>query len=123
MKIRTITLGINLPDLFTARPFQAAGAFIAAARDAFIQAGIEVQTTRLALQPFGDLAGQRSLAEIVALAESIQRACAENEIDYVSLGTIHPETSRRLIPMIPDILAAADRCFLSVTVAQRETGI
>jgi uncharacterized protein (UPF0210 family) len=123
MKIRTITLGTNLRIPLPAGLLPWIQGFMEAARRAFAEAGFEVQTVRLTTQPFAGLLDGQRPQDAVAIARTLENACLDHGVDYLSLGTIHPASGRHLIPLVPEILAATRRSFLSVTVATAEAGI
>lgn len=120
MKIRAITLGANIQLPLRRRALAPAADFIRAGRAAFERAGFEVQTTRLATQPLGDLLdGQDPVPSAIA----VEQACLDHGIEYISLGTVRPESARHLLPIVSELIAATERTFLSVSVASREAGI
>jgi len=123
MRIRAITLGLNLQLPLQRAVVASAAHFLTVGRQAFEEAGFAVQTTRLATQPLADLLGDRPIHEAVAVATAIERACNQEGIEYISLGTLIPEAARELLPLIPDIIAATEMCFLSTMVASRAAGI
>lgn len=123
MKIRAITLGVNLEIPFRPTALAPAGDFMRAAKEAFEDSGFEIQTTRLATQPLEQLWGAPAGQDAIPTAAALEQACLDHGIDYVSLGTVLSKPGRQLIPIIPDVIAATERCFLSVSVASREAGI
>jgi uncharacterized protein len=123
MKIRTITVGLNLELPLEEKSIAATGVFMQRAKQAFEDAGFEVQTTRLTIQPLSDLLAERDQDDSVTIAKDLETACLKHAIEYVCLGTIFPDQSEILIERVPDILAATERCFISVTVATPKMGI
>jgi len=111
VRIRSITFFVNPAYPLEDSKLELAGDFLHATRPAFIDAGFEVQSARLATVPFPHLlAGQEH--ELVHLAQRLEKAAVEQGYDYVSLGPALPE-QLETYPMIPDALAGADRVFLS----------
>src|ERR1051326_1578655 len=84
VKIRAVTLGLDLPKPeVTDEPFKTAGHFLKAARDAFTQAGLEVQTSRVA---GADLSRpDKGLGEWAARTEAAAKA---NGVEFLSLGRL-----------------------------------
>jgi hypothetical protein len=110
VKIRAVTLGLDLPIPEVARqPFADAGRFLTSARDAFEQAGIEVQTLRLA---GADLPSgvPPNLGQWASQTESAAR---DSGIEYLSFGRL-PSTAHTFVAehMAP-IMAAGQIGFFS----------
>ena len=120
MKIRAITLGANIQLPVQSGALVPRAHFLRAGRQAFEDAGFEVQTTRLATQPLGDLLDGR---DPVSMGIALEQTCRDDGIEYISLGTIRPGTDRHLIPIVPEVVAATERSFVSVSVSSRSTGI
>lgn len=114
MKIRAVTLGLDLaaPDV-SATAFGVAAEFLRTARQAFSDAGIEVQTTRAAgpdLARTLERVGQDGFARWAAETE---RAAADAGIDYLSLGRL-PVTAHTVVErQVADIVAAGETGFVS----------
>ena len=106
MKIRAVTLGLDLPSPeVDEAPFRAAGTFLDAARAAFGAAGVEVQTARLA-----GAAPREVTPEWGAATETAARS---HGIEYLSFGRL-PSTSHDFVAnQMADILAAGDIVFFS----------
>jgi uncharacterized protein (UPF0210 family) len=115
VKVRAVTLGVELPvpDVVAA-PFERAAAFLRDAGRAFADAGVDVQTRRLAgpdlslqLGTIVDGPGFRGWA-----AES-ERVARDSGIDYLSLGRL-PATATRLVEReLASTLAEGEIGFLS----------
>ncbi len=121
MKIRSITCFIN-PDwpLDQVRLKRAAG-FIQAARSAFLEAGYEVQTTRLASVPFFTLLNQ-DVSKGVEFAATLEDVAREVGFDYVSIGTVFPDQMAGY-SIIPEILEKTSSVFASGVITHPEKGI
>ena len=65
MRIRSVTIGANVSYPVEAGPFRAFGQFAARARALFEDAGLEVQTVRLATQPFPEILREEGPAATV----------------------------------------------------------
>ncbi len=109
MKIRSVTLGNNLTWPLSAGEFAKAARFFARARQVFGDAGVEVQTTRLATQPFRTMP-----VATVEVARRIEQACAQDEIGYCSLGPAPLDAA-----LLGDVIAGTSVVFCSVETAQQ----
>jgi uncharacterized protein (UPF0210 family) len=112
VKIRSITAFETTGDRPRPAVLAEAGKFLQAARRVMVDLGVEVQTIRLALEL--DTAGLASLPEV---ARDVEEACVEVGIEYVSLGLV---PTRRL-SLVPDVIAATGRVFVSTPVATGRT--
>lgn len=114
MKIRSITLMMNpkwpldLPEL------RKAGLFIQGARQAFTEAGYEVQTARLATTPFSVLLGEAGISDgsLVRLSREIEAVGAELGLAYIALGPAQADLPGSYAA-IPDAVAATQNVFFS----------
>ena len=110
MKIRSITC------FFDPRSPQAYAGLDKLARLAqegqalYNQAGIEVQTTRLATVPFLFLLHGQNPGELVELAQSLESAAGQAGYDYLSLGPALPD-SLPSYDLIPKALEATQSTF------------
>jgi len=93
MKIRAITFGAGLHEREPgARLIPALGHAARAARAAYADIGVEVQTIRLATPPLPQLlAAPGAEADPVRLALALEAQCAEAEIGYCALGPVPAE--------------------------------
>ncbi|MGD2105088.1 MAG: DUF711 family protein, partial [Anaerolineae bacterium] len=126
MRIRSVTLGIDAtypldPDLF-----RALGAFQEEARIRFQEAGLEVQTVRLATQPFPTVLQDEGPRAAAPFAEALEAACEANGIDYCSIGPVlatEPDADVDFIGEIPEVIRRTEAGFASVLVADPGAGI
>jgi uncharacterized protein len=113
VKIRAVTLGLELPlpEVVDA-PFIQAGRFLASARQAFADAGIEVQTTRVAGPDLGAALPKlgEELATWAAATEAVARASG---VEYLSLGRLPASAHAVVAGQVAPILAAGDIAFFS----------
>ncbi len=120
MKIRAITVGFNVAMPSLARKMESVGRFIALTKKAFQDAGYEVQTTRIATQPWAEYipaADKRTLRGKIQIFEDL---CQNNGIDFCSIGTAYkPEETDQ----VADILASTEIVSCSATIAARRTGL
>ncbi|MBV8086836.1 MAG: DUF711 family protein [Chloroflexi bacterium] len=107
MKVRSVSLGNNITWPLSAGEFAKAARFFGRAKQLFADAGMEVQTVRLATQPL-----ETMRAPAVQLGQAVERMCAEAEIGYCSLGPAPAEPS-----LITDLIGATQTVFTSLTVA------
>lgn len=108
VKIRAVTLGLDLPSDVVAAPFADAGRFLRAASDAFAARELDVQTTRVAGPPLEKL--NVSISDWAARTEAAAR---DNGISYLSLGRIPAANDRFVEEQLADVLAAGEIVFLS----------
>ncbi len=100
--------------------------FLHAARRMLEDAGLEVQTIRLATPPFTEVLGDPAATQVVELAQALEALCIEQGIDYISIGPLladRPDTLLSPIYRLPDVFAATERIFATVGVAAAGRGI
>ena len=142
MNIRSLTGFLALADPIPHSAFQRLSDLVGAARVEFAQAGLPIQTARVATQPISEIAPH----DLTRFARDLQAACTAHGIDYASLGAVaadpgslspggstppgearRSETASRapldLIEEIPSALRATEDIFASVQIATRENGI
>lgn len=112
MKIRSITSFIHPGWPLREADVKQAGAFSAAARQAFAQAGFTVQSTRLATVPFPEIMPELTQANLNRLAQQFEKLIRELDFEYVSLGPALPETPQAY-GLIPGMLAETENIFVS----------
>jgi uncharacterized protein len=118
VKIRAVTLGLDLPlPEVSDAPFVAAASFLTTARHAFAEAGIEVQTTRVAGPDLGSRLPEVRTA-LTAWATATEAAARSNGVEFLSLGRLpasaHEVVAERLAP----ILAAGEIAFFSADLVE-----
>lgn len=109
-KIRSITYFDNTPT----------GKNVQFAKDAFHAAGIDVQSARLATEPFPTLV---EAGEAPTFAKSLMNESAEAGFDYVSLGPVRFVDSSDYIQVIPQIFSTIQNVFATVEIANADDGI
>jgi len=112
MKIRSITCFINPSYPLNGQRLKVAGEFLQIARPAFIDAGYEVQSARLASVPFPRLLPHLNAGTLSNLAQQFETAGAELGFAYTSLGPALPEMPDSY-GLIPAALAATQNAFFS----------
>jgi uncharacterized protein (UPF0210 family) len=123
MKLRTLTVFIDPGWPVLEERIAAAGQFAAGAKAAFEEAGLEVQTIRLATPPFPELLGPDNATQAVQLAQDLEAAAFVTGIEFISLGPVGPEGDAAFVEIIPDIAAATQTVFTAQSVAQPAGGI
>ncbi len=112
MKIRSITCFLDPAYPLDGKVLRAAGEFLRIAEPAFIEAGYEVQSARLATVPFTNLLPDQKLGELAKLAQELEVAAAELGYEYISLGPALP-SQLESYTSIPVALAATQNAFFS----------
>jgi uncharacterized protein (UPF0210 family) len=102
--------------------FQAAGALLKAARQAFEAEGYEVQTTRVASVSFAKILGPDSIGLTLRMVKKVSDAIAAHGIDYASMGPALRDVPESY-EMIPDAIAGSKNVFFSGEMASSERGI
>jgi hypothetical protein len=126
MRIRSVTLGTDVGYPLDTDGFGRFEAFQRQARMRFEQAGLEVQTVRLATQPFPDVLRDEGPAGAAPFAQALEAACQAHGIDYCSVGpVVATELASELsyIGAIPELIRATKAAFASVLVAEQGAGI
>ncbi|MDQ6672162.1 MAG: DUF711 family protein [Chloroflexota bacterium] len=114
MKIRAVTLGLDLPTprAFTV-PFVDAARFLSAATGAFQAHGLEVQTTRIAGPDLGASLGAHGADWLVGWASETEIAARAAGIDFLSLGRLPSSAHALVAAHVAPILAAGEIAFVS----------
>jgi hypothetical protein len=89
-----------------------AGEFLQVAQPAFVEAGYEVQSSRLATVPFTNLLQDCKTGELTRLAQELETAAGELGYAYICLGPALP-SELESYPTIPEALAATQNVFFS----------
>jgi uncharacterized protein len=112
MKIRSITCFLDPSYPLDKQRLKTAGQFLQIAQPEFIEAGYEVQSTRLATVPFSRLLPDGKPGELARLAQNLEAVAADLGYAYVSLGPALPGLPQSYAS-IPDALAATQNAFFS----------
>jgi hypothetical protein len=126
MRIRSVTIGTRVGYPLDDRLFQELERFQIQARRRFEGAGLEVQTVRLATEPFPTVLRDHGPAEAVPFAQALESMCQAHGIDYCSIGpvvTTELGTELAYVDAIPDVIRGTASAFGSVLVADRDSGI
>jgi uncharacterized protein (UPF0210 family) len=114
VKIRSICVGINATWPLDADAVTQAGAFLALAAARFADAGIEVQTTRIATSPFAEIGPLDDAGWVVPFALALEAACQAVEVGFTSIGPVRwgslgPEAGQRYAAALGDALVATQQ--------------
>jgi hypothetical protein len=122
MKIRAITVGIEPEIPLDVHKIAVAGQFAARLRRAYEEAGIPVQTVRLATPPFPCFLGSKTTVEIIAFARELQECCREHGIDYCALGPINPQDDREksFLALLPSLITETEVVFAGAILGEQE---
>ena len=112
MKIRSITCFLDPSYPLNEHKLKRAGEFLQIAQPAFVEAGYEVQSARLAIVPFAYLLPDLKPDALVNLAQQLEAAALDLGYAYVSLGPAFPEQPESY-GLIPEALAATQNAFFS----------
>jgi uncharacterized protein (UPF0210 family) len=126
MKVRSVTCFAPLTYPLDKGDTAAMVRFLHSARRMLEDAGLEVQTLRLAAPPFTEVLGDPAAAQVGDLAQALEALCVEQGIDYVSIGPLladQPDTLLAPIYRLPDVFASTERIFATVAVAGAGRGI
>ncbi len=126
MRIRSVTIGVSVSYPPIAGLSQTLELFQHQARIRFTEAGLEVQTVRLATQPFPAILSGQGPDQATPLAQALEERCRAQGVDYVSIGparAVRPEDDLAYIEVVPEIIRRTESVFVSVLVASRDSGI
>jgi uncharacterized protein len=112
MRIRSITCFIDPSYPIDPEKLKFAGDFIKLARSAFIENGYEVQSTRLASVPFGQLIPNMKPGTLARFASELESAAADLGFAYVSLGPALPD-QQSSYQSIPEAIAETQNTFFA----------
>ena len=121
MKIRSITYFFNPGWPVEESKMQAAGDFLSEAKQAYENAGYEVQTTRLATTPFSRMPGRR-IEKTPCYAQTMENMLAQIDVAYASLGPAFPDVPGSF-EIIPEAIAQTQNIFFSGMMADSRNGV
>jgi uncharacterized protein (UPF0210 family) len=121
LKIRSITYLCDPQYPMDAGCIESARAFVTKARQAFVCAGYEVQTARMATIPFPHLLPDLRPETAIPYAQALEQMAAEAGCSYVSLGPALPEALDSYA-LIPQVLAHTENVFFSGVIAAPGAG-
>ena len=112
MKIRSITFFIDPAYPLDEQKLKIAGEFLKVAQPAYITAGYEVQSARLATVPFTHLVPDHKAGTLVRMTQALEAAAMQLGYAYISLGPAMPGVPKSYAS-IPAALAASTSVFFS----------
>jgi uncharacterized protein (UPF0210 family) len=124
MEIRSVTIGTNASYPIDVGDFHVFGQFQERARTLVQDAGLAIQTVRLATQPFPEVL--QAPAEAAPFARELEKLCQSHGIDYCSIGTVaaaRSEDHLDYIDAIPGVIRQTEMTFASALVATPDSGI
>ena len=114
MKIRAITLGLELPGpRVEPGPLHRAAEFLNDAREAFRAAGLEVQTTRIAGPALEPTLSRMDGEAFAAWAAETEDTARSTGIDYLSLGRVPGDRADVVERLVAPVLATGEVASLS----------
>ena len=122
MKIRSITYFCNPEYPLNEKVLRKAGRFLSKAKSAYVAAGYEVQTVRLATIPFPKLLGAENIDKLPEYTSQIADIAQQLNIGYVSLGHALPEMLHSY-EVIPDAIFVSKNVFFSGVMADTTRGL
>ncbi len=126
MRIRSVTLGTDVSYPFSPDRMERFGAFQRHARQRFADVGLEVQTVRLATQPFPSILHEVGPKAALSFAQDLEMACQDHGIDYCSIGPVLATdrgSDLSYIGAIPNVIRSTEAAFASVLVAAQGAGV
>jgi hypothetical protein len=119
MKIRSITCFYDPGASGAGDMLDMLGGFSERAVQFFGEAGIEVQSRRLATIPFAEMCPSGCLESGVLLAKKLEEKALSRGFAYVSMGPALPENPESYA-MIPEMLAETSSVFFSANLLQKD---
>jgi hypothetical protein len=115
MKIRAITIGVEPGRPLNVRQIAAAGAFAQQLKTRYEEAGVPVQTVRLATPPFPTYLSDATHEAVLRFARDLEHCSREHGIDYCALGPVNPgvEAEKRFLDGLPALIAGTEAVFVS----------
>lgn len=116
MKIRTITGGVSINLPLKEKKINRIADFLHSAKEEFEKRGFEVQTLRIATQPWENYFENRQ--QIYEVIDNLQNIVLKNNLNFFNLGTTY---GLKNIEMIYDFLKRTTNAFSTVTLANSKT--
>lgn len=120
MKIRSITYFCNPGYPLKENVLREAGDFLSKAKAAYVAAGYEVQTVRVATVSFAKMLGEKHIDKLPNYAGQFAQAMKQIGVSYAALGPALPELPRSY-QVVPEAIAASEGVFFSGVMADAQT--
>ncbi|MFH1315531.1 MAG: DUF711 family protein [Candidatus Uhrbacteria bacterium] len=120
MKIRTITTGLMLKSIKETQKNEQVAEFNRNAKDAFVKAGYEVQTTRIATNSWEDYTIGLSDQEIVSEIVAMEAVAIKQGVSFLNIG--YSKTPKKTL-LISEINKNTSIISTSAKVADKKWGI
>lgn len=123
-RIRTITAGVNLRSVTDLATIEAAIAFLERTKKKYEEAGYEIQTLRIATQPFGEYVNEGSREEALAELKKIDQLVSQKNV-LLSIGPIitDDQYDPEFAPWAAQLMKDTKNINFSVTVASASRGL
>ncbi|MGB7622498.1 MAG: DUF711 family protein [Terriglobia bacterium] len=123
-KIRAITAFVSIDPGRVEEAVSEAVQFLEKSRNRFQSAGFEVQTVRLATQPFPDYTRTLSHHRALELIQNLDRLALQHHLDLsIGPGILEDRDDPEAVALLTDILSHTKTTNSSVTVASPEGGV
>ncbi len=122
MKIRSITYFMNATYPLQQSAFDAVKTLLGQAKTAIENAGYDVQTTRLATQPFTSIEGLAA-EDVVAFAQDLEAMCFLAGANYGTIGMAELDADEAYFQAIPKVIANTDSIFACAEIADTQGNI
>lgn len=122
MKLRSITYFLDPSYPLNEQKLNLAGEFLRIAIPAYVKAGYEVQSTRLATVPFPQLLADFKPGRLAQFAHQLEDAASSIGFAYISLGPALPQFPESYAS-IPEALADTQNSFFSGSLTTRDGGV
>lgn len=123
MKIRSVTAFADVSYPLESGVIAPVGEALRAVKQALAESGFEVQTTRLATQPFPQALAEAGPARVGDLAQDLEALAFVHEIDYIGLGPAQLSDAVAFVEGLPDALRDTENVFVGVEIANPGQGI
>ena len=123
-RIRTITAGVPLKNVADLASLDAAFTFLAAAREAFVEVGYELQTVRIATQPLAEYLPEWARPASIELLRRLDQHAADGGAGFC-IGPVltRDEAVPDFAPWAADFVTAAGHTSFTALAASAASGV